>query len=82
MMENKDDYKHQSSRDGKYKSRCGQKHKNEHKDDRWPRKKDGRSRKARAMVGASDVDFSSAYSSLSLSSSEDEGDHRNNKMAS
>jgi hypothetical protein len=60
MTENKDGYKHQSSKDGKYKSRCDQKHKNEHKDDRRSRKKDGRSRKARAMVGTSDVDSSSA----------------------
>jgi hypothetical protein len=34
------------------------------------------------MVGASDVDSSSAYSSSSSSSSEDEGDRRNNKNVS
>jgi hypothetical protein len=34
------------------------------------------------MVGASDVDSSSAYSSLSSSSSEYEGDRRKNKKAS
>jgi hypothetical protein len=34
------------------------------------------------MVGASDVDSSSAYSSLSSSSSEDEGDRHKNKKAS
>jgi hypothetical protein len=34
------------------------------------------------MVGASDVDSSSAYSTSSLSSSEDEGDRRKNKKSS
>jgi hypothetical protein len=34
------------------------------------------------MVGARDVDSSSAYFSSSLSSSEDEGDRRENKKAS
>jgi hypothetical protein len=34
------------------------------------------------MVGASDVDSSSTYSSSSLSSSEDEGDQRKNKKSS
>jgi hypothetical protein len=34
------------------------------------------------MVGASDVDSRSAYSSSSSSSSEDEGDQRKNKKAS
>jgi hypothetical protein len=34
------------------------------------------------MVGASDIDSSSAYSSSSSSSSEDEGDRRKNKKAS
>jgi hypothetical protein len=34
------------------------------------------------MVGASDVDSSSVYSSSSSSSSEDEGDHCKNKKAS
>jgi hypothetical protein len=34
------------------------------------------------MVGASDINSSSAYSSLSLSSSEDEGDPCKNKKAS
>jgi hypothetical protein len=38
--------------------------------------------KARAMVGASDVDSSSAYSTSSSSSSEDEGDRRMNKKSS
>jgi hypothetical protein len=64
-MENKDDYKdgckHQSSKDCKYRSRCD--HKNKHKDERQSRKKDGHDRKARAMVGVSEVDSSSAYSS-------------------
>jgi hypothetical protein len=79
---NKDDYKnsykHQSSKDGKYQSRCDHKHKNE----RWSRKKDDCGRKARAMVRESDVDSSSAYSSSSLSSSEDEADRRKNKKSS
>jgi hypothetical protein len=78
-MENKDGYKHRSSKDDKYRSRRDHKHKNKHKDERWLRKKDGRGRKARAMVGASDVDSSSAYSSSSSSSNEDEGDRRKNK---
>jgi hypothetical protein len=81
-MENKDGYKHQSSKDGKYKWRRDHKHKNKHKDERRSRKKDGRGRKARAMVEASDIDSSSAYSSSSPSSSEDEGDRRKNKKAS
>jgi hypothetical protein len=34
------------------------------------------------MVGVSDVDSSSAYSTSSSSSSEDEGDHRKNKKSS
>jgi hypothetical protein len=34
------------------------------------------------MVGASDINSSSTYSSSSLSSSEDEGDRRKNKRAS
>jgi hypothetical protein len=59
-MENKDGYKHQSCKDGKYQTRSDHKHKNKHKDKRRSRKKDGRGRKARPMVGASDVDSSSA----------------------
>jgi hypothetical protein len=47
-VENKDGYKHKSSKD-----------KNKHKDERRSRKKESRG-KARAMVGASDVDSSSA----------------------
>jgi hypothetical protein len=74
----KDGYKHQLSKDDKYRSRCDHKH----KDERRARKKDGRGRKARAMVGVSDVDSSSAYSSLSSSSSEGEGDRCKNKKAS
>jgi hypothetical protein len=80
--ENKDSYRHRSSKDGKYRSRCDHKHKNKHKDERWSRKKDSRGRKAGAMVGASNVESSSAYSSSSLSSSEDEGDRCKNKKAS
>jgi hypothetical protein len=83
-MENKDGYKdgykHRLIKDGKYRSR--HEHKNKHRDERWLRKKDGRSRKARAMVRASDIDSSSAYSSSSSSSSEDEGDQRKNKKGS
>jgi hypothetical protein len=69
-VENKDNYKHKSLTDGKYRSRRDHKHKHKskHKDEQRSRKKDGRG-KARAMVGASDVDSSSAYSTLSSSSS-------------
>jgi hypothetical protein len=81
-MENKDSYKHKSKTDGKYRSRHDHKHRNKHKDERRLRKKDGRGRKARVMVGASDVDSGSAYSSSSSSSSEDEGDRRKNKKTS
>jgi hypothetical protein len=80
--ENKDGYKHRSSKDDKYRSRRNHKHKNKHKDEQRSRKKDGHHRKAQVMVGASDVDSSSAYSSSSSSSSEDEGDRRKNKKAS
>jgi hypothetical protein len=80
--ENKDGYRHRSSKDGKYRSRRDHKHKNKHKDELWLRKRDGRGRKARAMVGTSDVDSSSAYASSSSSSREDEGDRRKNKKAS
>jgi hypothetical protein len=44
--EEKDGYKHRSSKDGKYKSRRDHKHKNKHNDERWSRKKDDRGRKA------------------------------------
>jgi hypothetical protein len=62
-VENKDGYKHKSRTDGKYGSRRDHKskHKKKHKDGRQSRKKESRG-KARAMVGASDVDSSSAYS--------------------
>jgi hypothetical protein len=72
-VENKDGYKHKSRMDGKYRSRRD--HKNKHKDERRSRKKESRG-KTRAMVGASDFDSSSAYSTSSSSSSEDEGDRR------
>jgi hypothetical protein len=64
-----------SRTDGKYRSRRDHKSKNKgkHKDERRSRKKESRV-KAQAMVGASDVDSSSAYSTSSSSSSEDEGD--------
>jgi hypothetical protein len=60
-VENKDGYKHNSRTGAKYRSRRDQKskHKNKHKDERRSRKKESRG-KARAMVGASDVDSSSA----------------------
>jgi hypothetical protein len=82
-VENKDDYKHKSRMDGKYRSRRDHKskHKNKHKDERRPRKKESRG-KVRAMVGASDVDSSSAYSTSSLSSSEGDGDGRKSRKSS
>jgi hypothetical protein len=82
-VENKDGYKHKPRNDGKYWSRRDHKskHKNKYKDERRSRKKDSRG-KARAMVGASDVDSSSAYSTSSSSSSEDEGDRCKNKKSS
>jgi hypothetical protein len=66
-------YRHRSSKDNRYRSRRDHKDKNKHKDERRSRK-DGRGRKAQGMVGASDVDSSSAYFYSSSSSSEDEGD--------
>jgi hypothetical protein len=82
-VENKDGYKHKSRTDGKYRSRHDHKskHKNKHKDERQSRKKESRG-KARAMVGASDIDSSSAYSTSSSRSSEDEGDGRKSRNSS
>jgi hypothetical protein len=82
-VENKDSYKHKSRTDGKYRSRRDHKsmHKNKQKDEQRSRKKESRG-KARAMVGASDIDSSSAYSTSSSNSSEDEGDHRKSKKSS
>jgi hypothetical protein len=82
-IENKDIYKHKSRTDGKFRSRCHHKskHKNKHKDERRLKKKESRG-KAPTMVGASDVDSSSAYSTSSLSSSGDEGDRRKGKKSS
>jgi hypothetical protein len=82
-VENKDGYKHKSRTDGKYRSRRDHKskHKNKHKDERRSRKKESRG-KAQEMVGASDVDSSSAYSTSSSSSSEDEGDRRKRRKSS
>jgi hypothetical protein len=82
-VENKDNYKHKSKMDGKYRSRCDHKPKNKskHKDERRSRKKDGRG-KVRPMVGASDVDSSSVYSTSSSSSGEDEGDRRKGRKPS
>jgi hypothetical protein len=71
-VEKKDSYKHKSKTDGKYRLRCD--HKSKHKDERQSRKKESRG-KARMMVGASDVDSGSAYSTSSSSSNEDEDDH-------
>jgi hypothetical protein len=82
-VENNDGYMHKSRTDGKYRSRRDHKskHKNKHKDEqrRWMKESRG---KARAMVGVSDVDSSSAYSSSCSSSSEDEGDHRKSRKSS
>jgi hypothetical protein len=78
-VENKDSYKHKSKSDGKYRSRRD--HKSKHKDERRSRKKEIRG-KARAMVGASDVDSSSAYSTSSSSSSDDEGDRHKGRKSS
>jgi hypothetical protein len=82
-VENKDGYKHKSRTDGKYRLRHDHKskHKGKHKDERRSRKKESRG-KARAMVGASDVDSSSVYFTSSSSSSEDEGDHRMSRKSS
>jgi hypothetical protein len=69
--------------DGKYRSRRDHKskHKNKYKDKRGSRKKESRG-KARVMVGGSDVDSSSAYSTSISSSSEDEGDRCKSKKSS
>jgi chromosome condensin MukBEF ATPase and DNA-binding subunit MukB len=82
-VENKDGYKHKSRMDGKYRSRRDHKskHKNKYKDERRSKKKESRG-KARAMVGASDVDSSFAYSTSSSSSSGDEGDRRKSRKSS
>jgi Mg-chelatase subunit ChlI len=82
-VENKDGYKHKPRMDGKYRSRRdhNSKHKNTHKDERQSRKKESRG-KARAMVRASNVNSSSAYSTSSSSSSEDEGDRRKSRKSS
>jgi hypothetical protein len=82
-VENKDGYKHKSKTDGKYRLRRDHKskHKGKHKDERQSRKKESRG-KARAMVGVSDVDSSSAYSTTSSSSSEDECDRHKGRKSS
>jgi hypothetical protein len=82
-IENKDGYKHKSRTDGKYQSRRNHesKHKNKHKDERRSRKKESRG-KSRAVVGASDVDSNSVYSTSNSSSSEDEGDRRKSRKSS
>jgi hypothetical protein len=82
-IKNKDNCKHKLKTDGKYRSRSDHKHKHKskHKDERRLRKKESRG-KARAMVGASDIDSSSTYSTSSSSSSEDEGDRRKGRKSS
>jgi hypothetical protein len=82
-IENKDNYKHKSRTNGKYRSRHDHKskHNNKHKDERRSRKKESRG-KARAMVGASNVDSSSTYSTSSSSNGEDEGDRRKGRKSS
>jgi hypothetical protein len=82
-VENKDSYKHKSKTDGKYRSRHDHKskHKGKRKDERRSRKKESRG-KARVMVRASDVDSSSAYSTSSSGSSEDEGDRLKDRKSS
>jgi hypothetical protein len=82
-VENKDSYKHKSKTDGKYRLRRDHKskHKGKCKDKRQSRKKESRG-KAQAMVGASDVDSSSAYSTSSSSSSEYEGYRRKDRKSS
>jgi hypothetical protein len=78
-VKNKDSYKHKSKTEDKYRSRRDHKHK--HKDERRSRKKDGRG-KARAIVGASNVDSSSAYSTSSSRSIEDESDRCKGRKSS
>jgi hypothetical protein len=78
-VENKNSYKHKSRTDGKYRSKRD--HKSKHKNERRSRKKESRG-KARAMVGPSDVDSSSAYSTSSSSSSEDERDRCKSRKSS
>jgi hypothetical protein len=78
-VDKKDSYKHKLKMDGKYRSRCD--YKSKHKDERRSRKKESQG-KARAMVGASNVDSSSAYSTSSSRSSEDEGDRRKGRKSS
>jgi hypothetical protein len=77
-VETKDGYKHWSRTDNKCRSRRN--HKN--KDERRSRNNDGYGKKARAMVGESNVDSSSAYSSSSSSRSEDESDWCKSKKSS
>jgi hypothetical protein len=81
-MENKDNYNHQSKTESKYRLRRYRKNKHKNKDERRSWKKDIHNKKVRAMVGASNVNSSSAYSSSSSSRSEDEGDRRKNKKGS
>jgi hypothetical protein len=59
-VENKDGYKHKSRMDGKHRSRRDHKIKDKNKDKDERRSRKESRGKARAMVGASDVDSSSA----------------------
>jgi hypothetical protein len=78
-MENKDNYKHRPRTENKYRSRRDHKHKHKNKDERGWRKKYDHDKKARTMVGASDVDSSFACSTTSSKNSEDEGDRCKSK---
>jgi hypothetical protein len=77
-METMNNYKHMLKMENKHLLRCEDKHKN--KDEQRSRKKDDyNKKKARVMVGASDVDSSSDYSTSRSSSNDDDRDK--NKMA-
>jgi hypothetical protein len=78
-MEVKPEHKHRSRTDHKHRSRDDYKGKN--KSERRPRKSGGHKKKERAMVvGASDIDLSSRYSSSS-SSDEDENRHKGKRSS-
>jgi hypothetical protein len=81
-MDNKDGYKHRSSIENKHQLRRDHKHKQKNKDEQRSRRNNAHGKKAREMVGASVIDSSSAYSTSSSSSSEDEVDWRTSKKAS
>jgi hypothetical protein len=78
-MEVKAEHKHRSRIDHKHRTRDDYKGKN--KSERRPRKSGGHKKKERAMVaGASDIDSSSCYSSLS-SSDEEENRHKGKRSS-